>query len=41
MFAHGERVPKGQNDTKAAFSSLFDNDEKSVLVAFWANGMLW
>ena len=26
VLAHGERVPKAQNDTKAAFSSLFDSD---------------
>ena len=39
VLAHGERVPKTQNATKAAFSSLFNNDLNAALVAFWVFGM--
>ena len=39
VLAHGERVPKTQNATKAAFSSLFNNDENSTSMAFWVFGM--
>ena len=38
VLAHGERGPKAQYATKAVYSSLFNNDENTALVACWALG---